>query len=108
MSDIDYVLGRNDPDILSRHKNISAKDARNNFSEIMNATKFGNERFVITHRGKPTMALVTINDLRLLEQISESADLFLKEKATDNSQPVEQPAESEFHEQHHIARISKT
>lgn len=76
MSDIDDVLERDDPEILARHKNISAKDARNNFSEIMNATKFGKERFVITHRGKPTMALVTINDLRLLERFAEHADRF--------------------------------
>ncbi|MDX2202328.1 MAG: type II toxin-antitoxin system Phd/YefM family antitoxin [Hyphomicrobiaceae bacterium] len=73
MSDLSKIIGRAEDGILERHNHVTAKEARNNFSEIMHATNFKEERIVITHRGKPKMALVPIADLKRLEELDGEA-----------------------------------
>jgi antitoxin Phd len=54
---------------------LTASAARQNFSDILNRVAYGGER-VIVHRGKkPVAAVVAIEDLEILEQIEDRADL---------------------------------
>jgi prevent-host-death family protein len=55
-------------------RTMTAAGARSQFSEIVNRTAFGGERVVVTRRGKPLAALVTIEDLALLEELEDRAD----------------------------------
>lgn len=54
---------------------LTASEARQNFSDILNRAAYGGER-VIVHRGKkPLAALVPIEDFEILEQLEDRADL---------------------------------
>ena len=54
---------------------LTASEARQNFSDILNRAAYGGER-VIVHRGKkPVAAVVPIEDFEILEQIEDRADL---------------------------------
>jgi prevent-host-death family protein len=54
---------------------LTASEARQNFSDILNRAAYGGER-VIVHRGKkPVAAVVPIEDFEMLEQIEDRADL---------------------------------
>lgn len=54
---------------------VSAAEARNEFSEILNRASFGKERIVLTRRGKDLAAIVPIEDLELLERLEDRIDL---------------------------------
>ena len=56
-------------------RTMTAAGARAQFSEIVNRTAFGGERVVVTRRGKPLAALVPIEDLALLEELEDRADV---------------------------------
>ena len=43
---------------------VGTAEAKHNLSEIINKVSYGGERVVITSRGKPKVALVTLNDLK--------------------------------------------
>jgi prevent-host-death family protein len=54
---------------------LTASEARQNFSDILNRAAYGGER-VIVHRGKkPVAAVVPIEDFEMLEQLEDRADL---------------------------------
>jgi prevent-host-death family protein len=53
---------------------ISAEEARNQFSEIVNKAAYGHERTVVTRRGKRVAAIVSIEDLELLEAILDEIE----------------------------------
>ena len=46
---------------------LSSKDAARGLSDVLSRVKFGNERIVLTRRGKPVCAIVTLGDLEHLE-----------------------------------------
>jgi len=48
---------------------ISTADARKKFANIINRVAFGNESFVLTRRGEPIAALVSMNKLKLLREL---------------------------------------
>ncbi len=54
---------------------ISAADARKKFANIINRVAFGKESFVLTRRGEPLAAIVSIDDLKLLQEIEEQMDI---------------------------------
>jgi len=56
------------------HK-ISAADARKKFSNIINRVAYGKESFVLTRRGEPLAAIVSIQDLKLLQELEEQMDI---------------------------------
>ncbi|MFO8091366.1 MAG: type II toxin-antitoxin system Phd/YefM family antitoxin [Desulfatiglandaceae bacterium] len=41
-------------------KNIGAKEARNNFSEIIGSVRFGNEEVIVRRSGKPMAAIIPV------------------------------------------------
>jgi len=54
---------------------ISTADARKNFADIVNKVAYGKEPIVLTRRGQDIAALVSIDELELLQQIEERIDI---------------------------------
>ena len=54
---------------------ISAADARKKFANIINRVAYGKELFVLTRRGAPLAAIVSMDDLMLLQEIEEQMDI---------------------------------
>ncbi|MBA2693259.1 MAG: type II toxin-antitoxin system Phd/YefM family antitoxin [Rubrobacter sp.] len=49
---------------------IGASEARGSFPEIVNRVAYGGERVVVERRGKKLAAVVSMEDLRLLESLA--------------------------------------
>ncbi len=60
---------------------ISTASARKNFAEIVNQVAYGMEPVILTRRGKEVVALVSIEELELLEQIENHLDIEDAKKA---------------------------
>ena len=54
---------------------ITTVDARKKFSNIINRVAFGGESFVLTRRGEPIAALVSLKELKLLQEIEDRIDI---------------------------------
>ena len=54
---------------------ISAADARKKFANIINRVAYGKESFVLTRRGEALAAIVSMEDLKLLQEIEEQMDV---------------------------------
>ncbi len=54
---------------------ISTADARKNFADIVNKVAYGKEPIVLTRRGQDVAALVSIDELELLQQIEDHIDI---------------------------------
>jgi prevent-host-death family protein len=58
---------------MSEPKRIS--EARGEFSDLVNRAAYGHERVLLTRHGKAIAALVSTQDLELLEALEDRADL---------------------------------
>lgn len=56
-------------------KKITTADARKQFSNIINQVAFGNESFVLTRRGEPIAAIVSMKELKLLQELEDRIDI---------------------------------
>jgi prevent-host-death family protein len=56
-------------------KKITTADARKKFANIINRVAYGEESFVLTRRGESIAALVSIKELRLLQEIEDKIDI---------------------------------
>jgi prevent-host-death family protein len=63
---------------------MEATKARNEFSELLSTVKYGSGRVVIERRGKEVAALISVEDLHLLEMIEDEIDLEAARKALAN------------------------
>jgi len=54
---------------------VNTVNARAQFSEIINRAAFGKERVTLTRRGKEIVAVVPIEDMKLLEALEDKIDL---------------------------------
>ncbi len=54
---------------------ITTADARQKFSDIINRVAFGDDSFVLTRRGKPIAALVSMKELELLQELEDKFDI---------------------------------
>lgn len=54
---------------------MSIIEARNNFAETLNRVRYGGERILFARRGKPVAALVSAEDLALLDRMEDALDL---------------------------------
>ena len=54
---------------------ITTADARKRFSNIINRVAFGDEVFVLTRRGEPIAALVSIQELKLFQELEDQIDV---------------------------------
>jgi len=60
---------------------ITTADARKNFADIVNRVAYGNEPIVLTRRGQEIAALISIEELELLQQIEDHIDIEDAKKA---------------------------
>jgi len=54
---------------------ITTADARKKFSNIINRVAYGDESFVLTRRGETIAALVSMKELKLLQEIEDQIDI---------------------------------
>ena len=54
---------------------ISTADARKKFANIVNRVAFGKEAFVLTRHGQALAALVSVEDLMLLQEMEDRIDV---------------------------------
>lgn len=60
---------------------ISITEIRDNLADALNRVAYGGERVVLQRRGKGVAALVSIEDLTLLEDLENHADIKAVRKA---------------------------
>jgi prevent-host-death family protein len=54
---------------------VGVHEIRANLADVINRVAYGGERVVLERRKKPMLALVSLEDLRLLEQLEDRADV---------------------------------
>ena len=60
---------------------LEAAAARDAFADVVNKVAYGDERVVITRRGKPVVAMISLRDLHLLELLEDHLDIEIARKA---------------------------
>ncbi len=69
---------------LAEHSTLTTRRARENISEVLNNIAYGDERVVVTSHGTPKAAIVSIDDLRILDFLDDhknlKTDIFTKLK----------------------------
>ena len=64
---------------------ISTAEARKNFADIVNQVAYGKEAIVLTRRGQEIAALVSMDELELLQQIEDYIDIEDAKKALEDT-----------------------
>jgi len=54
---------------------VTTVGARNDFSTVVNRAAFGKERVILKRRGKPIAAVVSMDDVKLLESLEDNRDI---------------------------------
>lgn len=54
---------------------LSAAEFRNNTAETLNRVAYGKERIILGRRGEPIAALISLEDLSLLQRLEDQMDL---------------------------------
>ncbi len=65
------------------NQTVSTAEARKNFADIVNTVAYGKEPVVLTRRGQQIAALVSIEELQLLQMIEEHIDIQDAKKALE-------------------------
>ena len=60
---------------------MSIAEARNNLADAINRVSYGGERVILARRGKPVAALVSAEDLALLQRMEDTEDIRAARKA---------------------------
>lgn len=55
--------------------NMAVSQAREELAELVNLVHYRNERVLLLRHGRPVAALISAEDLELLEQLEDAADL---------------------------------
>lgn len=55
--------------------------ARETLSDIINGVAYGNERYILKKHNKDVVAVISLEDLAILESMEDSIDLQLAKKA---------------------------
>jgi prevent-host-death family protein len=63
------------------HGEVPFSEARTHFAEIANEVAYAGHRTIVTRRGEKLVAIVSIEDLELLEAIEDEMDLEDAKKA---------------------------
>lgn len=67
---------------------ISTADARKHLAELVNRVAYGSESVVLTRRGEKVAALISMEELELLQKVEELVDL------EDARKALEEPGEN--------------
>lgn len=70
------------------HKTITTADARKNFADIVNTVAYGKQPVILTRRGQEIAALISIEELELLQKIEDLVDI------QDARKALEEPGEN--------------
>lgn len=54
---------------------VTTAEARKHFADIVNNVAYGKDTVVLTRRGKELVALISIEDLQLLQQLEDQQDI---------------------------------
>ena len=60
---------------------MKVADIRNNLADAINRVAYAGERIILERRGKGVAALVSVEDLELLQRIEDEADIKAARKA---------------------------
>lgn len=60
---------------------VSLVALRNSLGDVVNEVTYGNRRQIISKNGRPVAALISIDELELLNKLEEEADLASLEEA---------------------------
>jgi len=60
---------------------VSLTQAKNSLSDVANRAAYGGERFLLLSRGKPNAAVVSVEELMLLESLREDREARKDEQA---------------------------
>lgn len=63
------------------NQTLSVVELRNNLADIMIQVAYAGQRYVVERKGRPMMALVSIEDLRQLEDFEDARDSELLRRA---------------------------
>lgn len=74
---------------------ISTTEARAHFSELINRVSFGKERIQLERQGKALAAIISLEDLQLLEKLEDEIDILeadegMKEAQKKGTKPLRQ------------------
>ena len=53
---------------------LAASDVREHFADVLNRVAYGGDRVVVERRGKEMAAIVSLDDLKVLEAIEDRLD----------------------------------
>ncbi len=67
---------------------VSVTEAREIFSDLLNRVVYAGERVVLKRRGKPLAAIVSMDDLRLLETLEDELDAEAALTAPENREAI--------------------
>jgi prevent-host-death family protein len=67
----------------SENLKMSAAEARGRFAEVINRVAFGKDRVLLKRRNRPLAAVVPLEDIELLEELEERADLQASRRARE-------------------------
>jgi prevent-host-death family protein len=76
---------------------ISTAEARKNFADIVNKVAYGKEPVILTRRGQGVAALISIDELELLQRIEDHIDIEDAKKAL--AEPGDNISAKEFWKQ---------
>ena len=54
---------------------VTVREVRASLADVLNRAAYGGERVVIRRNGKPVAALISVEDLQLLEKLEDWADV---------------------------------
>lgn len=60
---------------------MNVVDIRNNLADAINRVAYAGERIILERRGKSVAALVSVEDLALLQELEDKADIRAAKKA---------------------------
>ena len=61
--------------------NVGIAEIRNNLAEAINRAAYAGERVILERRGKPVAAIVSVDDLKVLEEMEDQEDVRAARKA---------------------------
>ena len=67
-------------------RTLSTAEARGRFAEVLDAAEHYHERVMITRNGKPVAAVISIEDLELLQALEDQVDQEAAAKAIAESE----------------------
>jgi prevent-host-death family protein len=66
---------------------LPISEARDHLGDLVSKAEHAHERIVLTRRGKPVAAVISIEDLRALEAVEDEADLAAARGALASTAP---------------------